>query len=179
MIHYVNQCWSSLLTQKYVTRSQWVNDHMLEPLNTFSWLKLKPEATAWGSLFLHTSLLLPLLICHLKSWRWCHNERDGVSNHRVLHCLLNRLFSHRKHQSSASLAFVRGIELELELISTGDQWIPTQRASDAGNVSVWWRHHVQLMQWMIYLCKKPVIYPKPQSCWRVVFLNLPLAHLFS
>ena len=34
----------------------------------------------------------------------------------------------RKHQSSASLAFVRGI--------------PAQRASNAENVSIWWRHHM-------------------------------------
>ena len=34
----------------------------------------------------------------------------------------------RKHQSSASLALVRGI--------------PAQMASDAENVSIWWRHHV-------------------------------------
>ena len=37
---------------------------------------------------------------------WRHNERDCVSNHQPHDCLLNRL---RKHQSSASLAFVRGI----------------------------------------------------------------------
>ena len=39
-----------------------------------------------------------------------HNERDGVSNHRRLGCLLNRLFSRRwkKHLSSTSLAFERG-----------------------------------------------------------------------
>ena len=24
---------------------------------------------------------------------------------------------------------------------TGDRWIPSQRASKAGNVSIWWRHH--------------------------------------
>ena len=36
--------------------------------------------------------------------------RDGVSNHQPYHCLLNLLFRRRsKHQSSASLAFVRGI----------------------------------------------------------------------
>ena len=34
----------------------------------------------------------------------------------------------RKHQSSASLAFVWGI--------------PAQMASNAENVSIWWRHHV-------------------------------------
>ena len=45
------------------------------------------------------------------SLRWRHNGHDGVSNHQPHHCLLNRLFGCRskKHQSSASLAFVRGI----------------------------------------------------------------------
>ena len=41
-----------------------------------------------------------------------HNECDGVSNHHHLNCLLNRLFRRRtkkNNQSSASLAFVRGI----------------------------------------------------------------------
>ena len=37
-----------------------------------------------------------------------YNERDGVSNHGHLDCLLNRA-DQRTHQSSASLAFVRGI----------------------------------------------------------------------
>ena len=43
---------------------------------------------------------------------WRHNERDGVSNHQPHDCLLTRLLFRRrlkKHQSSASLAFVRGI----------------------------------------------------------------------
>ena len=44
------------------------------------------------------------------SLQWRHTERDGISNRRGLDCLLNRLFGRRskKHQSSASLAFVRG-----------------------------------------------------------------------
>ena len=44
-----------------------------------------------------------------------------------------------KHQSSASLAFVREIHR--------DRWIPAQMASNAENVSIWWRHHVF---WMNY-----------------------------
>ena len=42
---------------------------------------------------------------------WRHNGRDGVSNHQPHDCLLNRSFRRRskKHQSSASLAFVWGI----------------------------------------------------------------------
>ena len=41
--------------------------------------------------------------------QWRHNGRDSVSNHQPHECLLNRLIRRRKHQSSASLAFVRGI----------------------------------------------------------------------
>ena len=42
-----------------------------------------------------------------------HNELDSVSNHRRLVCLLNRLFRRwsKKRQSSASMAFVKGIHL--------------------------------------------------------------------
>ena len=40
----------------------------------------------------------------------------------------------REHQSSASLAFVGGIHTV-----TGD--FPVQRASNAENVSIWWRHY--------------------------------------
>ena len=41
----------------------------------------------------------------------------------------------RKHQSSALLAFERG-----NSPVTGE--FPAQRASNAENVSIWWRHHV-------------------------------------
>ena len=40
----------------------------------------------------------------------------------------------RKHQSSALLAFVRGIH-------RGPVNFPAQMASNAENVSIWWRHH--------------------------------------
>ena len=40
----------------------------------------------------------------------------------------------RKHQSSTSLTFVGEF--------TGGRWISAQRASNAENVSIWWRHHV-------------------------------------
>ena len=43
----------------------------------------------------------------------------------------------RKHQSSASLAFVPG---EFPAPGTGE--FPTQMASNTDNVSIWWRHHV-------------------------------------
>ena len=47
----------------------------------------------------------------INTLQWRHNETDGVSNHLPHDCLLNSLFMRRwkKTQSSASLAFVRGI----------------------------------------------------------------------
>ena len=44
--------------------------------------------------------------------RWRHNEHDSVSNHQPHDCL-RKLYSgadHRKHKSSESLVFVRGIQ---------------------------------------------------------------------
>ena len=41
--------------------------------------------------------------------QWRHNERDGVSNYQRIDSLFHRLFMDRKHQNSASLAFVGGI----------------------------------------------------------------------
>ena len=54
----------------------------------------------WSSMYLQMPQLL----------QWRHDERDGVSNHRLLDCLLNCLLGaeQRKRQSSVSLAFVRG-----------------------------------------------------------------------
>ena len=43
--------------------------------------------------------------------RWRHNERDYVSNHRGFDCLPFVQVYQRKHQSSASLAFVMGNSL--------------------------------------------------------------------
>ena len=50
-------------------------------------------------------------LCWPSPLRWRHNERDDVSTHQPYDCLLNRLFRHdqRKHQSFASLVFVKGI----------------------------------------------------------------------
>ena len=49
------------------------------------------------------------------TWQWRQNERDGVLNHLRLDCLLNRS-EQRRHQSSASLAFVRGIHRSLHVL---------------------------------------------------------------
>ena len=75
------------------------------------------------------------------SLQWRYNERDGISNHRRLDCLLNRLFMRRSTKTSKLC--VTGI-CEGNSPVTGK--FPAQRASDAENVSIWWRHHVCRMK---------------------------------
>ena len=71
-----------------------------------------------------------------KSLRWRHNELDGVSNHQPHDYLLNRLFGHRSKRTSKLR--VTGL---CAGNSPGTGEFPAQRASNAENVSVWWRHH--------------------------------------
>ena len=72
----------------------------------------------------------------LYTLRWRHNESDGVSNHQRLDCLLIRLF--RRRSKKASKLRVTGLCEENSPV-TGV--FPAQRASNAENVSIWWRHH--------------------------------------
>ena len=68
--------------------------------------------------------------------QWRHNGRNGVSNHQPHHCLLNRSFMHRSKKTSKLR--VTGI-CEGNSPVTGE--FPAQMASNAENVSIWWRHH--------------------------------------
>ena len=74
--------------------------------------------------------------------QWRYNERDGVSNHRCLDCLLSRLFGRRSKKSSQ----LRTTGLcEGNSPMTGE--FPAQRASNAKNVFIWWRHHAPCNYW--------------------------------
>ena len=72
----------------------------------------------------------------LKTLHLCHNGRDGVSNHQRLYCLFNRLF--RRRSKKTSKLRVTGLCAGNSLV-TGE--FPTQSASNAENVSIWWCHH--------------------------------------
>ena len=67
---------------------------------------------------------------------WRHNEGEGVSNHQPHDCLLNRLFRQRRKKTPKFC--VTGL-CAGNSPATGE--FPTQRASNAENVSIWWRHH--------------------------------------
>ena len=67
---------------------------------------------------------------------WCHNGRDGVLNHQPHDCLLNRLF--RRISKKTSKLRVTGICAGNSPVT--DEF-PAHMASNAENVSIWWRHH--------------------------------------
>ena len=73
--------------------------------------------------------------------QWRHNERDGVSNHQPHDCLHNRLF--RRRSKKTSKLRVTGL-CEGNSPVTGE--FPAQMASNAENVSIWWRHHEQMQR---------------------------------
>ena len=60
--------------------------------------------------------------------QWRHNGRDSVSNHQPHDCLLNRLF--RRRPKKTSKVRVTGLCAE-----------NSPGASNAENVSIWWRHY--------------------------------------
>ena len=78
----------------------------------------------------------PVLVAALQ---WHHNERNGVSNHQPHDCLLNRLLS-RGSKKTPKFCDI-GLCAENSSV-TGE--FPSQMASNAENVSIWWRH-----QWLL------------------------------
>ena len=70
------------------------------------------------------------------SLQWCHNGRASVSNHQPHDCLFNRLF--RRRSKKTSKLRVTGL---CAGNSPGTGEFPAQMASNAENVSIWWRHY--------------------------------------
>ena len=67
---------------------------------------------------------------------WRNTDRDGVSNHRRLDCLLNRLYGRRSKKTSTLR--VTGL---CEGNPSVTDVLPSPSASNAKNVSLWRRHH--------------------------------------
>ena len=76
-----------------------------------------------------------LLLTHT-SLQWRHDGHDGVSNHQPYDCLLNRLFGCGSKKTS---------KLRVTGLCAGNSPVtgefPAQSASNAENVTIWWRHH--------------------------------------
>ena len=67
---------------------------------------------------------------------WRHNGQDDVSNHQPHRCLRNCLFGHISKKTSKLR--VTGL---CAGNSPGTGEFPAHMASNAENVSIWWRHH--------------------------------------
>ena len=68
--------------------------------------------------------------------QWRQNGHESVSSHQPHVCLLNRLF--RRRSKKTSKLHVIGL---CAGNSPGTGEFPAQMASNAENVSIWWRHH--------------------------------------
>ena len=68
--------------------------------------------------------------------QWHHNGRDSVSNYQPRECLLNHWI--RRRSKKTSKLRVTGL-CARNSPETGQ--FPAQTASNAENVSIWWRHH--------------------------------------
>ena len=84
--------------------------------------------------------------------QWRHNECDGVSNHKLPDCLLN-LFFRRRSKKTSKLRVTGFCEGNSPV--TGE--FPAQRASNAENISIWWRHHTSKCQIKEYVIMPHVL----------------------
>ena len=85
------------------------------------------------------------------SLRWRHNGSDGVSNHQPHDCLLLLYLDtdQRKHQSSASLAFVRGIHRGP--VNSPHKWQVTRKMLPFDDVIMEWADKNDDISYLMYL----------------------------
>ena len=102
------------------------------------------------------------------SLRWRHNGRDSVSKHQPHHCLLNRLFRCRSKKTSKLR--VTGLCVGN---SPGTGEFPAQMASNAENVSIWWRHHFVINKFSQHKLRLGLRTIQPSNAGKIVlFPNL-------
>ena len=133
--------WWGKFSKIHLCRGVYLSKH-----NDISWTLLAEESN------MYIRSLIPLLLrtrwrkelVHQLPWYWPisfqwrhNNELDGVSNHRRIDCLFNLMFSCRSKKTS-KLRITGPCEGNPPM--TGG--FPSQRANNAENVSIWWRHHV-------------------------------------
>ena len=156
--HYLNQCWNTV-NWTFMNVLQWnfnrnsnifiqqiafqnVVCKMASILSRPHWVKHRlttPKMT-------QSDVPLQANILSYNSLQWRHNGRDSVSNHQPHDCLLNRLF--RRRSKKTSKLRVTGL---CAGNSPGTVEFPAQMASNAENVSIWWRHHVLVMLILCFL----------------------------
>ena len=106
-----------------------------DKINFISWRFYISWASAAASYFMQSIYHATYIYAMALQWR--HNVRDGVFDHQPHDCLLSRLF--RRRSKKTSKLCVTGLCAGNSPV-TGE--FPTQRASNADNIPIWWRHHV-------------------------------------
>ena len=123
--HCLNQWWAGLVMHIYVSWPQWDNSSNgeMETLFTLILISCTPE---WC--FLVNNIQCDFEMESLKrtyshaTLQWLHNERDGISNHQRLNCLLNRLFRRRSNKTLNH--HITGLCEGNPIGYKGDRWIP-------------------------------------------------------
>ena len=101
-------------------------------------------------------------LCSVLALHWRHNDHDGVSNHQPHGCLLNPLFRSKKTSKLRVTGLCAGN-------SPGPVNSPAQRASNAENVSIWWRHHGNEFVYRLRWCEPAA---SKETDWFGTFLSL-------
>ena len=107
-------------------------NHIIQKINSYMSVVSNIKTSLW------CRVLKPKWKQDMSSLQWCHNERHSVSNHQRLECFLNSSF--RRRSTKTSKLRVPGLCQGNPPVTDG---FPSQRPSSAGNVSSWWRNHVQ------------------------------------
>ena len=100
--HYLNQCWlliSVVMWYSYEDKFTG-NAPNIFPWPQFENDKLMIIASPRVNELTCINIVLMLNYLFMKSLQWPRNERDGVSNHQRLDCLLSRLFRRRSKKTS-------------------------------------------------------------------------------
>ena len=135
----------SLLTHICITRPQWdehVESKIAQIMHQRQMNCYFQSTSIDASFYLSATIITGTTVLissvpNRHSLQWRHNEHDSVSNHQLHDCLLSALFWRRleKTPKFRVTGLCAGNSPE-----TGE--FPAQMASNAENVSMWWRHHV-------------------------------------
>ena len=116
-----------------LTKKRFFNCGRQMPFVVCSLLPRNSSVCRWPSLLASRpdTAVISLTGIVRRSLQWHHNERQAHD------CLLRRLYMRRSEKTSKLR--VTGL---CDGNSPGTGEFPAQRASNAENVSIWWRHHV-------------------------------------
>ena len=91
--------------------------------------------------------------------QWRHYWPNSVSNHQPHHCLLNGLFRSRSKKTS---------KRRVSGLCAGNSPGTVQMASNAENVSIWWRHHDLVCQYKSWSSNHIVILREARQNFRML-----------